>query len=88
MVDASALHDYEFGLFVSSFFGSAFIGFLVAYFQTTDAASAKTFGIVSIILAIAAVAFFGWALMKRSKMTARSRAFKLQTGGVQEIKDA
>ena len=82
-----ALHDYEFGLFVSSFFGTVFVGFLVAKFQAAPA-QAKILGIISIIAAIATVAFFGWALVKRSKMTARSKAFKLQTGGVQEIKDA
>jgi len=89
MVDASALHDYEFGLFISSLFSTAFVGFLVAYFQTPndDLVQAKLFGIATIIVGVVTVAFFICALMKRSKMTARTRAFKLKTGGVQEIKD-
>jgi len=86
MVDASALHDYEFGLFISSLCASAFVGFLVAFLQAPISdPSGRTFGIVAILVAIIAAAFFIWALVKRSKMTARSKAFKLQTGGVQEI---
>lgn len=83
MVDASALNDYEFGLFISSLFCSTFVGFLVAHFQTTGD---STFFIVSCICGLCAVAFFCWAIAKRRKMVARSRAFKLKTSGVEETK--
>lgn len=84
MVDATALNDYEFGLFISSFFASAFVGFLVAYFQATT--DAGLYRLVAAICGICAVAFFIWALMKRRRMTARSRAFKLKTSGVEEVR--
>ena len=85
MVDASALNDYEFGLFISSAFVSAFTGFLVAFFQASS--DTNLFLLVTLLCGGCAIAFFIWAMMKRRKMTARSRAFKLKTSGVEEVRD-
>jgi len=85
MVDASALNDYEFGLFVSSALLSATVGFFVGYLQA-NINDARMFGSVTILLGLLALSFLGWALSKRRKMAARSRAFKLITSRVEETK--
>lgn len=85
MVDATALNDYEFALFICSLFTGGFVGFGVAYLQATD--SGAVFLVMTILLFVAAFAFLVWALMKRRKMTSKLRAFKLKTGAVEEIKD-
>lgn len=85
MVDATALNDYEIGLFFSSVFASAFFGFLVGFFQA-PANEAKLYGVIAIVFAIVTLFFFGWALMKRRRMTSRSKSFKLTTSGVEEVK--
>jgi hypothetical protein len=87
MVDASSLHDYEFGLFVSSALLSATIGFFVAYLQSNSNDS-RVFGAVTMLLGILAAAFFGWALFKRKKMTAKAKEFKLTTSKVEETRSA
>lgn len=85
MVDATALNDYEISLFFSSVFSSAFFGFLVGFFQASES-DAKLYGAIAIVFAIVTLFFLGWALMKRTRMTARSKEFKLTTSGVEEIK--
>jgi hypothetical protein len=82
MVDASALNDYELGLFFSSVFFGGFIGFAVAAVQS---AMATTYVVLTAMFAVLAIVAFGWALSKRRKMTSRLRAFKLRTSGVEQI---
>jgi hypothetical protein len=86
MVDATALNDYEVGLFFSSLFASVFVGFLVAFIQ--DPARPAMLVIVALIFGFSGFGFFVWALSKRRRMTARSRSFKLRTSSVEEVKEA
>src|SRR4051794_27648793 len=70
MVDATALNDYEVGLFFSSVFFSAFIGFMVATSQAPQA-DQGLYAVVTIIFGGCAGGFFIWAVSKRRKMTSR-----------------
>jgi Flp pilus assembly protein TadB len=88
MVDASALRDYELGLFLSSATFGVFVGFIVAYFQVPPTESGTIFLINAAIFGLIASAFFWWAMCKRKKMSARSRAFKLKTSGVEEVRES
>jgi hypothetical protein len=83
MVDASALMDYEFSMFFSSVFCTGAIGFLVAWLQSEENGGA--YGVMSLILGLSSIGFFVWGLLKRKKMTAESKSFKLKTSGVEEI---
>lgn len=87
MVDASALNDYEMGLFASTILFGGCIGFFVAWLQSTTTSDAKAFGPMALILALLAVAALMWALKKRSRMTARSRSFRLRTSTVEEVRE-
>jgi hypothetical protein len=84
MVDASALNDYEIMLAVAFSFSSAFVGFLIGAIQAkgTD----RELIIITVMMLIAAIVFFIWALAKRKKITARSKEFVIKTSGIEQVK--
>jgi hypothetical protein len=85
MVDATSLHDYEFSLFISTGFLSAFVGFGVEYLREPDPREQQLFGIVSLIFAALTVAFFIWGMFKRRRMTVRSRQFRMKAAMVEDV---
>jgi hypothetical protein len=82
MEDASALNDYELGLFISSTLASAFVGFLVAWLQATD--SGRLYLVLAVICLVIGGAVFLWALSKRKKMTRRSRTLKMRVSSIED----
>jgi hypothetical protein len=85
MVDASGLNDYEFAVLFASIFASAAVGFLVAFLQSTPPQDAKVYLIVTLLFAALFVGFLIYAGYKRHKLTAKSKTFRLQAVGVEEV---
>jgi len=87
MVDASTLSDYEIWFFSSSGLLSFLTGFLVAWFQETDARASKLLGIVCLIFVVLFLGCFVMTLLKRRTMKSKSRTIRLKTSKIAELKD-
>lgn len=81
MVDASALSDYEYHIFVASLFASATVGFLVPCVQEFRSSGelAVPFLLITILLGVVFLASLGIALFKRRSLRKSGKEIKLTT---------
>ncbi|MGK9199445.1 hypothetical protein [Sinorhizobium meliloti] len=81
MVDASALTDYEYHIFVASIFASATIGFLVPCVQEyrSNGALAFPFLLMTLLLAAVFIGSLAVALLKRRSLRRSGKEIKLTT---------
>jgi hypothetical protein len=87
MVDASTLSDYEIWFFSSGGLLSFLAGFIVAWFQETDARASKLLGLVCLIFAALFLGCFLMTLTKRNTMKSKSRTVRLKTSKIGELRD-
>jgi hypothetical protein len=81
MVDASALADYEYHIFVASLFASGTVGFLVPCVQEFKASGnlAVPFLLLTLLLGAVFIVSLGIALFKRRSLRKSGREIKLTT---------
>lgn len=79
LVDASALGDYEIWSLISSILSSAVIGFGVAYFQAPDSEKGSYLAIEIVWLSLLVICAIT-AIVKRRKLTAKTRRIRFRVG--------